>query len=40
MDLIASDESKLAATETTEDGKDNEAGRQLNRRVEITILIE
>ncbi len=40
MDLIAADESKPAAIETTEDGKDNEAGRQLNRRVEITILIE
>ena len=40
MNLIASDESRPVATEITDDGKDNEAGRQLNRRVEITILIE
>jgi len=40
LNLIAMDESKPAALETTADGKDNEAGRQLNRRVEITVLIE
>jgi len=40
MDLIASYKSRPAANETTDDGKDYEAGRQLNRRVEITILIE
>lgn len=40
LNLIAMDESKLAALETTIDGKDYEVGRQLNRRVEITILIE
>lgn len=38
--LIAMDERKLAAPETTADGKDDEIGRQLNRRVEITVLIE
>lgn len=40
LNLIAMDESKPAALETTTDGKDDEAGRQLNRRVEITVLIE
>jgi len=40
LNLIAMDESKLAALEFTVDGKDYEAGRQLNRRVEVTILIE
>lgn len=40
LNLIAMDESKPASLEVTEDGKDYEAGRQLNRRVEITILIE
>lgn len=40
LNLVAMDESKLAALETTSDGKDYEPGRQLNRRVEITILIE